>query len=298
VTAATIARAVDEIKLGTANTLQPDFPGLNPVGVKVARGLSASCGALGGTTRFNCNGLHTLTLGEWTAGLSPSVAVARFRDRTIRGGLLVSIPPRFMAALVDLFYGGDGAVDPSAAALGSASQRLFERFAAGAAEALAAGWADVQPLAPVLVAASFAAEDVTLGKSGDLVVVQRFDFEDSVVGSGIAEIVYPLAALRGIAALSGHVEATAEAVDPVWTARLSAAVMQVRLPVRTVVARPTLPLARLLSLGPGDVIPVTLPARVPLTVSGRLLAHGTIGDANGRAAIMIEKLEEGISLDD
>jgi flagellar motor switch protein FliM len=297
-TVATITRAIDTVKLGAASPVQPDIPRLNPVGVKVARGLGVACTPLGGTARFSCSGIYTLTFGEWKAGLPPYVAVARFRDRTIRGGLLVSVPPRFMAALVDLFYGGDGAVDPSAAALGAASRRLFERFAAGAAEALSVGWADVQPLAPVLVAASFAAEDVTLGKLGDLVAVQGFEFEDPVAGNGIVEIVYPLTTLRGIAALSGHAEAVAEVVDPLWKSRLSDAVMQARLPVRTVVARPTLALARLLSLAPGDVIPVTLPARVPLTVAGRLLAHGTIGEANGRAAIMIDKLEEGTSLDD
>ena len=51
-------------------------------------------------------------------------------------------------------------------------------------------------------------------------------------------------------------------------------------------------------LAPGDFIPVCLPTRVPVTVAGRLLAHGTIGEANGRAAIKIDKLEHGAVFDD
>jgi flagellar motor switch protein FliM len=297
-TATTLVRAVDSVRLGTAAPTRPDFPGLERVGAKVARGLVATCAGLGGVTRVTCSELRTMPFGEWKAGLPPAVAVARFRERAIRGGLLLSVPPTLITVLVDLFYGGDGAVDPSAGSLGAAGRKLFDRFATTSGEALASGWAEAQTLSPSLIGTSHAAEDVALGKSGDVVAVQQFAFEDPAAGTGVIEIVYPLTALRGIPALTGQVETVAEEADPAWKSRLSDAVMQARLPVRTVIARPTLALNRLLSLAPGDVIPVTLPARVPLTVAGRLLAHGTIGEANGRAAIMIDKLEQGTAFDD
>ncbi len=69
--------------------------------------------------------------------------------------------------------------------------------------------------------------------------------------------------------------------------------MDVRFPVRTVLSRPDVALDRLLSLAPGDVIPVLLPAFVPLSVGGRVIGHGTIGEENGRAAIRLERMDGG-----
>jgi flagellar motor switch protein FliM len=40
------------------------------------------------------------------------------------------------------------------------------------------------------------------------------------------------------------------------------------------------------------VIPVSLPAHVPLIVEGRRFAIGTIGEHDGRAALKIEKVEQ------
>jgi flagellar motor switch protein FliM len=38
------------------------------------------------------------------------------------------------------------------------------------------------------------------------------------------------------------------------------------------------------------VLPLILPSQIPLLVEGRVVAHGSIGEANGRAALRIEKI--------
>ena len=52
-------------------------------------------------------------------------------------------------------------------------------------------------------------------------------------------------------------------------------------------------LVKLLSLEVGDIIPITMPRQVPVTVAGRKFALGSIGEANGNAAIMIDQIEKG-----
>jgi flagellar motor switch protein FliM len=52
-------------------------------------------------------------------------------------------------------------------------------------------------------------------------------------------------------------------------------------------------LVKLLGLEVGDIIPLTIPRNVPITVAGRNFATGSIGEANGNAAIMIEAIEKG-----
>jgi flagellar motor switch protein FliM len=292
--AAKRALVVESVKLGTVAEALPDFPGLDHIGPKIARGLSAAFAMSGGMSKVGRGDIRTMSFRDWKAGLPGTVAVARYRARGMKGGAMLSVPPALLATLVDIFYGGDGAIDTKHVICGAAEQRLFDRIATAAGEAISLAWAEVQQLTLTLETTIFASEDLTFGKTDDTVVVHRFAIDDLHAGAPAAEIVYPLAALRGIAGLHGTVEAVDDVPDPAWRMRLSDAVMQSRLPVRTVIVRPTLPLSCLISLAPGDFIPVTLPARVPLTVAGRLLAHGTIGEANGRAAIMIDKIEPGV----
>ena len=74
-------------------------------------------------------------------------------------------------------------------------------------------------------------------------------------------------------------------------AERDAAVGEVRIQARTVLARPELPLSELMQLQPGDVIPVSLPKSVPLIVAGRRVALGSVGEKDGKAALKIEKME-------
>jgi len=60
-----------------------------------------------------------------------------------------------------------------------------------------------------------------------------------------------------------------------------------------VLARPTLTLDELLNLKNGDVIPVTIDRQLPLIVGNRVIAQGSIGEQNGRAAFMIERMTQG-----
>jgi flagellar motor switch protein FliM len=75
-----------------------------------------------------------------------------------------------------------------------------------------------------------------------------------------------------------------------WRRRLGHALAQVSLPVRSVLARPEISVAGLLALKPGDVIPITLAPRTPLLAGSRRIAEGVIGEQEGRAALMIEKV--------
>jgi flagellar motor switch protein FliM len=80
-------------------------------------------------------------------------------------------------------------------------------------------------------------------------------------------------------------------VEPEWRSGLTRAVMAVTLPVRSVLAEPTMPLGRLLELKEGDVIPIDFGPEVPVMVAKRRLGTGLVGTANGRAAVRLTSLE-------
>jgi len=64
--------------------------------------------------------------------------------------------------------------------------------------------------------------------------------------------------------------------------------------VRSVLARPELTMGQLMALKPGDVIPINLAAKVPLLVGSKRFAEGTIGEQEGRAALLVESVGAGI----
>ena len=77
------------------------------------------------------------------------------------------------------------------------------------------------------------------------------------------------------------------------TWQTSAAIAQhCGLPARTVLARPDLSLADLRQLKAGDIFPVTINRSLPLIVGDRIVALGSFGEQDGRAAFQIEKLAQ------
>jgi flagellar motor switch protein FliM len=124
-------------------------------------------------------------------------------------------------------------------------------------------------------------------------VLQRFTVSITRDQEWPVDILFPLAALRAVEALTGsNIPADEEHRDPVWQARIARRMRDIRLPARTVLARPNLSISDLMQLKVGDVIPVTIGRALPLIVGNRIVAHGTIGEQDGRAAFQIEKLAQ------
>ncbi|MBK6298224.1 MAG: FliM/FliN family flagellar motor switch protein [Sphingomonadales bacterium] len=271
------------------------FPGLERVGAQFALGLADVIGSNGGVgTKLTCGETTIATFAEWRDRTSASNAVCRFRMAPLKGGMLLSVPQQYVSELVDRFYGGDGIVPSPRAELSAAEERYFARLGGLVVPMLAAAWAEMVKIEPTVAKVDHSGSLPTLVADTQQVAVQHFVAE-SIDGKQVAiDVVFPLAMLRAVPQLVATPDSEeASQIDPVWQTSLSDAVMQVRLPVRTIFARPELPLSQLLTLQPGDIIPVCLPNQVPVTVAGRVFARGSVGDSNGRTAIKIERIEEG-----
>jgi flagellar motor switch protein FliM len=157
--------------------------------------------------------------------------------------------------------------------------------------ALVESWADIARLDPVLVSRETGIAQADILPADADVVVQSFEIDLGVKDKFLIEFVYPHDGLSGIEMPAGtrRVEAP-KAKDHFWQAQMDRRVEQVRLPVKTVLARPNLKMSELMALKPGDVIPINIGRHLPLIVGDRVYAHGTVGEQDGTAAFMIEKL--------
>lgn len=238
---------------------------------------------------------QTMRFDRWRAELPSFTSLSLYRLRPLKGGVLAVIEPEFVTGLLDTFYGGSGGPARNRAReFTPTEERLLTRLSDGVMDGVVNVWGDVAPLSATYVSRETNAAYASLVRPDEPVVIQRFVITPGQGKSSILSIVYPLAALRPYETqLAAKVHADHGPADGEWRARMATALQGVHLPVRSVLARPELTVAQLMALKIGDVIPITLAPKVPLIVANKRLAYGTIGEQDGRAALMIEQVEQG-----
>lgn len=232
---------------------------------------------------------------EWQAEQPDFTSLSLYAFKPLKGGVLLVIEPAFISRLVDSFYGGSGVSGLTRPKeFTGAEENFLTRLAEQLIGAVAGGWSEIAAVKPQLRSRETNVAFATLARPDEAVAVSRFEIQAGSDDPSVVEIVYPGAALRSVEA-----ELAAKSIEDVgvrgeeWRERLGSALGGVRVKARTVLARPELTLSELMKLQAGDVIPVSLPLQVPLLVEGRPIAHGTIGEHDGRAALKIEKIEQG-----
>lgn len=194
--------------------------------------------------------------------------------------------------LLDLFFGGPGNA-PSALPkeFSPASIAMVDRLGRQLVPALASAW---EPVTRIEFTAGLveANPPVLRGVEGDdAVVVTRIGIARHEDKPRFIDILYPVATLKPHQeSIVRKVHKRTPDVPPAWRQNLTRAVMAVRLPVRTVLAEPIMPLAQLLELKVGDVIPIGLGEQVPVMVGNDLLGMGTVGTSSGKAAIQLNSI--------
>ena len=270
------------------------FPALDGIANRLARSLRDLVRALGApAVQVERGAAEQMRFGAWCTAAAPAI-FWRYHAPPLKGPMLLAADRSLLLQLVDVFYGGKGQLVGAREELTDAEERFAGRLGRDVGDQLAAAWAEVMGIEPQLDCVTCDPAKLQAVRADDDLYVQRFTLRGAPFEGRSILCAYPLAALRGISGAEPlSAPADEPAGDPVWTATLSRALKDVRLPVRSVLARPEVPLTKLLSLEVGDIIPLTIPRHVPITVSGRNFASGSIGEANGNAAILIDRIEKG-----
>ena len=268
------------------------YPALDGVAVQFGRSLRDLIRALGvPAIQVERADAETVSFADWTAATAPAI-FWRYHAPPLKGPVLLPAPRPLLLQLVDIFYGGKGALSAEREELTDAEDRFAARLGRDMGLQLAAAWGDKLSLEPELDCVTCDPAKLAAVRADDELFVQRFVLRGAPFEGRTIACAYPLAALRGVAGAEPAPELPG-AANPVWAGALNKALREVRLPVRSVLARPEISVVRLLALEVGDIIPLGMPRHVPVTVAGRSFAVGSIGEANGNAAIMIEQIEKG-----
>ncbi|MBO9576709.1 MAG: FliM/FliN family flagellar motor switch protein [Sphingobium sp.] len=267
--------------------------GLDKLGDRLARKLRALiepyCGSRPGVT---AKAPDSTMFMMWDACVPGFVSLSLYRLLPIKGVVTLRIDAALVSQLVDRFYGGRGnGQSTEKLEFTPTEARLINRLSGQIIGALVDSWAEITRLDPILVSRETGIAQAEILPADADVVVQSFEIDLGTKDKFLIEVVYPHEGLAGIEMPAGTRRVEEPKVkDHFWQAQLDRRIEQVRLPVKTVLARPNLKMSELMALKPGDVIPVHIARNLPLIVGDRVYAHGTVGEQDGVAAFMIEKL--------
>jgi flagellar motor switch protein FliM len=206
------------------------------------------------------------------------------------GELVVVVPGQLISQILDVQYGGLGKV-PERQGFSTSEMRLAMRLNAHLLSYVNHALLGVIPEA---VSAQPVQTDLSafdLPPYRDSIVLAKIDLECSALGSHAIHGFIGYAQAKKIAMRFAEANPNGLPADPEWKDKMQNAALRVPLPARAILTQTDVPVSRLLSLRPGDILPVMLPTDVPLLVAGRRFARGTIGEANGRTALKIENME-------
>jgi flagellar motor switch protein FliM len=245
-----------------------------------------------GKPRVDAEPAITRTLGDWQAEQSDFAGLSLYSIKPLKGVLAIAVPSEFVSRLVDAFYGGNGAAPlAQAKEFTRTEESMLARLSDALAVTMAEVWREVSPIEPQLRGRETNVALARICSPEEAVLVCRFTVAPPQGKPAQIDILIPAAALRSV---EGALVAKSEdgcARGAEWRAQLGAALGDVRIEARTVLARPELSVAEIVQLKVGDVIPVSIPASVPLLVEGRTVAVGSIGEQDGKAALKIERIE-------
>jgi len=245
-------------------------------------------GLVGRDAAVEFTSIESMRAADLQASLPTPGAVAVVRLKPLAGLAFIGIQPALLLALLDAFFGGSGrpATDTQAAVSGAA-QRFLALLLKSLAPDLTAAWTPVSPLEMELAKLETNPRLVQLGSAQDSVIVVRFACEFGA-RSGTIDWMLPdslLAPIREALASDGA-KAPVRKHEP-WGPELAAALHETELEIRAVLGQARISLRELVSLGPGDIIPIEVPQDVTLYAGDVPLRHGRFGVSQGRNALKI-----------
>ena len=206
------------------------------------------------------------------------------------GELVVVVPGQFISQILDVQYGGLGKV-PERQGFSASEMRLAMRLNAHVLSYVNHALLGAIPEAVNAQPVQTDLQAFNLPQCHDNIILAKIDVECSALGSNAIHAFIGYAQAKKIAMRFADANPNGRPADREWKDKMRNAALRVPLPARAILTQADVPVSRLLSLRPGDILPVMLPADVPLLVAGRRFARGTIGEANGRTALKIENME-------
>jgi flagellar motor switch protein FliM len=197
--------------------------------------------------------------------------------------VLAFVDAETVFGLLDRAFGGKGeAPDPMPDAFPLSAELFLARIEPVLVETLA----NALEIAEVQVAARHADPARASGLAKDTAML-LLDVTAELEDEGELSFAFALTPETVAALLDAPAPSPSDSGPTGAPATCEAVCMDAPLPLRATLVNMRMGVSRLSALKPGDVLPVSIARNVPLSVRGRVIAHGTVGEVDERVALQI-----------
>lgn len=205
---------------------------------------------------------------------------------------LIVLEPALVFTAVDHLFGGDGRYHMRIEGrdFTPVEQRIIKRLLDIVTTEYERAWEPVHAMGFEYVRSEMHSQFVNILTASDLVVASTFNIE---VGSvkGAIHICLPYAALEPLRdALTNPRPAGDTGPGERWIRLLTNNVQQAEVQLTAPLTQLRTPLAQLMKLKTGDVLPVDVPQKIRAEIEGVPIFECRFGTSNGRYALMVERI--------
>jgi len=244
------------------------------------------------TPELTVLGLELQKFNEYTHSLYVPTSLSLIRIKPLRGTALFVFEPKLVFAVVDNFFGGDGryATKIEGREFTPTEMRVIQLLIRQAFVDLREAWAPVMPLEFEYLQSEVNPHFANIVAPSEIVVVSKFRIELDG-GGGDLHVTMPYSMIEPIREqLDAGVQSDRADKDERWTLALREQIKDADVELETELVRTNISLRKLMSLKPGDIIPINMLKTIDLTVDGLPLFRGNFGVNNGHNAVRITEV--------
>jgi flagellar motor switch protein FliM len=213
--------------------------------------------------------------------------------KPLRGTALFAYDPNLVFLVIDSLFGGDGRFHTRVEGrdFSTTEQRIIRRMLDLTLESYGKSWESVFPIDFDYVRSEMHTKFASITGDNEVVVVTSFRIEFGATGGNL-NVCLPYSMIEPIRDLLTRPlqENALESVDQRWARRLSRQVRSADVILSADFAEISSSIRKLVSLNPGDILPIDIPTTVTAAIDGVPLMECDYGLSNGQHALRVQTL--------
>lgn len=244
------------------------------------------------SAEISVRGIDLLKFGEYMHSLYVPTNLNLVKVKPLRGTAIVLFEPRLVFTVVDNFFGGDGRYPAKIEGreFTATEMRVIHLMLKQAFADITEAWAPVLPIEFEYLNSEVNPHFANIVTPREYVVVSKFHIELDG-GGGDMHIAFPYSMLEPIRdLLDAGIQSDRVERDEGWIGALRQQLFDAELELSSTLTEVRMSLRELMQLKAGDIVPIDLPARIPLRVQGVPMFQGEFGVSNGQRAVKIAEV--------
>ena len=250
------------------------------------------------SAEISVGGVQTQKFSQYVHGLFLPTSLNLVRVRPLRGTGLVVFDPKLVFTLVDNFFGGDGRFYTKIEGrdFTPTERRVIQMLLGQVLKDLKEAWAMVADVEFEYLNSEMNPQFANIVSPTEVVVVSSFHVELEG-GGGDIHLTLPYAMIEPLREqLAAGMQSDRKEVDDRWPSSLRNEIKAATVEMEAALVQVEITLGDLVSMKPGDVIPIDLPRAVLALVDGVPVFSGQFGVSCGKNALkVLERVVPGTS---